>query len=57
MMKKNNEAHNHVHEPVFQVVKRDDMIWYKSWAVRLIAIAIALACTIAAIRLLPRELP
>lgn len=42
MMKKNNESHNHVHEPVFQVVKRDDMIWYKSWAVRLIAIAIAL---------------
>ncbi len=41
-MMKNNETHTHVHEPIFQVVKRDDLIWYKSWAVRLIAIVIAL---------------
>lgn len=37
---KNNEKH--IHEPRLQVVKRSDMVWYKSWAVRLIAIVIAL---------------
>ena len=31
-----------VHEPMFQVVKRDDMIWYKSWAVHIIAVLLAL---------------
>ncbi|MBE7016120.1 MAG: ABC transporter permease, partial [Ruminococcaceae bacterium] len=31
-----------VREPRFQVVKRDDMVWYKSWAVHIIAVLFAL---------------
>ena len=31
-----------VREPRFQVVKRDDMVWYKSWAVHIIAVLLAL---------------
>ena len=42
MKKKQVNNHTQAHEPVFQVVKRDDLIWYKSWGVRLIAIVIAL---------------
>ncbi len=33
---------HHLHEPRFQVVKRADMVWYKAWLVRLIAIVCAL---------------
>ena len=29
-------------EPLFHIVKRDSMIWYKAWAVRLIAVLVAL---------------
>ena len=32
----------HIHEPIIQVSKRDDMIWYKSWIVRVIAIILAM---------------
>ena len=31
-----------IHEPMFQVARRDDMIWYKSWGVRIIAVILAL---------------
>ncbi len=37
---KNKEKH--AHEPLIQVVKRADMVWYKSWTIRLIAVVIAL---------------
>ena len=30
------------HEPKFQISKRDSMVWYKSWCVRLISIVLAL---------------
>ena len=33
---------HHLHEPRFQVVKRTDIVWYKAWLVRLIAIVCAL---------------
>lgn len=35
-----NEKHNH--DPLVHVSKRDAMVWYKSWGVRLIAILLAL---------------
>ena len=38
----NKEKRTHVHEPLLQCSKRDDMIWYKSWGVRAIAILLAL---------------
>lgn len=31
-----------VHEPRIQMARRDDMIWYKSWGVRVIAVILAL---------------
>jgi len=37
-----NNTH-HTHEPLIQVSKRDDMIWYQSWIVRAVAIVLALA--------------
>ena len=37
-----NNTH-HTHEPLIQVSKRDDMTWYGAWAVRAIAIVLALA--------------
>ncbi len=37
-----NHTH-HTHEPLIQVSKRDDMIWYQSWIVRAVAIVLALA--------------
>lgn len=36
------EKNTHAHEPLLQVSKRDDMIWYKSWSVRAVAIILAL---------------
>lgn len=39
-MTNNNEKH--LHEPRVQVVKRDEMPWYKSWGVRIAAILVAL---------------
>ncbi|MBO5798153.1 MAG: ABC transporter permease, partial [Clostridia bacterium] len=32
----------HQHEPRFHIAKRDDMIWWKAWLVRLTAIVIAM---------------
>lgn len=37
-----NKNENHTHEPLIQVVKRADIEWYKSWAVRAVAIVLAL---------------
>ena len=37
---KNNEKHNH--DPKFQIMKRVEMKWYKSWTVRIVAILLAL---------------
>ena len=38
-----NEKHEkHGLEPRIHIAKRDDMIWYKSWGVRLVAIVLAL---------------
>ncbi|MBO5453016.1 MAG: ABC transporter permease [Clostridia bacterium] len=31
-----------LHEPVFQIAKRGSMVWYKSWAIRAVAILFAL---------------
>ncbi len=45
-MVKNNaeiETERKVHEPLFQIVKRDAMPWYKAWLVRAAAIILALA--------------
>ncbi len=33
---------NNKKEPLFHIVKREDMIWYRAWGIRLIAIVIAL---------------
>ncbi|MFA7636334.1 MAG: ABC transporter permease [Monoglobales bacterium] len=41
-MNKTEKQHLHAHEPLIQLSKRDDMIWYKSWGVRVIAIVLAL---------------
>ena len=38
----NNNIKNQVHEPLIRVRKRYTMRWYKSWTVRLIAVAAAL---------------
>ena len=41
----NKTEHNkaaHIHEPRIQISKRSSMIWYKSWAIRAIAILLAL---------------
>lgn len=35
-------SEKHLHEPKIQVLKRDEMIWYKAWCVRLAAIVLAL---------------
>ncbi len=37
-----NNNDKHIHTPMFQIVKRDEMIWYKSWGVRVCAIVFAL---------------
>ena len=38
----NNTEKKHNHEPLVQLSKRNDMVWYKSWAVRAVAIFFAL---------------
>ena len=40
--KKTSEKASHVHEPLFHVVKRDTIPWWKSWVIRISAIVIAL---------------
>ena len=36
-----NKAKN-VHEPKFHIVKRDDIVWWKAWGIRAIAVLVAL---------------
>ena len=38
----NNNEKQHVHEPRFQIVKRGETAWYRSWSIRACAIVIAL---------------
>ncbi len=42
-MNNNTKKQHHVHEPRVKVVKRDGMVWYKAWGVRIIAVLLALA--------------
>ena len=37
-----NKNEKHTHTPLFQIVKRSDIAWYKSWLIRIIAIVFAL---------------
>lgn len=37
---KNNEKH--LHEPKFQFMKRGEVVWYKSWGIRIAAVILAL---------------
>ena len=37
-----NNMEKHTHEPMFHITKRDDMIWWKAWLIRLAAIAASL---------------
>ncbi len=41
-MTQNKEKHVKAHEPLLQIVKRDGMVWYKSWGIRLLAVVFAL---------------
>lgn len=41
-MKKTREKSLRVHEPLFHIVKRDAIPWWKSWTIRIVAILIAL---------------
>ena len=36
----NNEKH--IHEPLFHITKRSDIVWWKAWLIRLAAIVAAL---------------
>ena len=38
----NHKKISHSHEPLVQMSKRSEMVWYKSWTVRAVAIALAL---------------
>ena len=40
MTAKNNDKH--IHEPKIQIAKRGELVWYKSWAIRAVAIILAL---------------
>lgn len=37
-----NNVDKHTHEPFFHITKRDDMVWWKAWLVRLAAVAASL---------------
>lgn len=37
-----NNVEKHTHEPMFHITKRDDMMWWKSWLIRLAAVAVSL---------------
>ncbi|MGN0467210.1 MAG: ABC transporter permease [Acutalibacteraceae bacterium] len=38
----NEKQGKRVHEPLFHVVKRDGIVWWKSWLIRIIAVLLAL---------------
>ena len=37
-----NNKEKHVHEPLFHITKRADIVWWKAWLIRLVAIVAAL---------------
>ena len=37
-----NNNEKHIHEPLFHITKRADIVWWKAWLVRLVAIVAAL---------------
>ncbi len=37
-----NNNEKNLHEPLFHIVKRDQMVWWKSWTVRIVAVLFAL---------------
>ena len=37
----NNVKVKHQREPLFHLVKRDDMVWWKAWLIRAAVIALA----------------
>ncbi len=56
-MQNKDVTKKHVHEPMLRFVKRDDMKWYLSWTVRLVAIAIALVICAFVIVFLTKQNP
>jgi len=42
MAEKNETAIKQVREPLFHIVKRDDMIWWKAWLIRAVAIVVSI---------------
>ena len=36
------KTHDKVREPLFHIVKRDGLVWWRSWIVRIVAVAVAL---------------
>lgn len=52
---KNNEKH--IHEPLFHITKRADIVWWKAWIIRLLAIAAALVTCAVVIVLLTKNNP
>ncbi len=51
------KAHAAAREPLFHIVKRDTIVWYKAWAVRLVAVLIALIVCAVIITLLSGKNP
>ena len=37
--------HNNRHEPLFHIAKRDGVVWWKAWLIRIIAVALALVAS------------
>lgn len=46
-----------VHEPLFHIVKRDGVIWWKAWLIRIAAVALALVFSAAVTIILTKENP
>ena len=36
------KTHDKVKEPLFHIVKRDGLVWWRSWIVRIVAVLVAL---------------
>lgn len=52
-----NNKEKHTHEPLFHITKRDSMVWWKGWLVRLAAIVLALAVCAVVIEVLTKYNP
>ena len=55
--RKGKEQTASVHEPLFHIVKRDSIPWYKAWAIRVIAVLAALIICAVLITLLSHKNP